>query len=172
MKKRVRLYNLMFPFWLLVFVPIVWLAVLPLNFLLDSLVLLAAAAVLRIGDKKALYKHSILKVWAAGFAADLAGAALLLASYLLWCLADMRGWVQGDAFAQALLTNPWQHPLALVLTLAALALAGWLIYSLDQRWAFRGLGLPPGAGRRLCLALAVLTAPHVYLVPLAWWWGN
>lgn len=80
-------------------------------------------------------------MWAAGFAADLAGAALLLASYLLWCLADMRGWVQGDAFAQALLTNPRQHPLALVLTLAA-------------------------------LALAVLTAPYVYLVPLAWWWGH
>lgn len=46
MNKQVRLYNLMFPFWLLVFVPMAWLAVLPLNFLIDSLVLLLAALAL------------------------------------------------------------------------------------------------------------------------------
>ena len=35
--RSVRLYNVMFPIWFFFFFPIVWLLILPVNFLVDSL---------------------------------------------------------------------------------------------------------------------------------------
>ena len=79
-----RLYNLIFPIWIFWMVPsLLWLLLLPANFLWDSLVLLAAAGWLRLQGKKELWKRSIVKVWLIGFAADFAGAALSLVVMLL-----------------------------------------------------------------------------------------
>lgn len=83
-RHTIRLYNLIFPIWIFWMVPsLLWLLLLPANFLWDSLVLLAAAGWLRLQGKKELWKRSIVKVWLIGFAADFAGAALSLALMLL-----------------------------------------------------------------------------------------
>ena len=49
------------------------------------------------------------------------------------------------------------------------ALAGWLIYRLDRRFAFRRTGLPAQTADRLCLALAIATTPYTMLIPLYAW---
>lgn len=83
-RHTIRLYNLIFPIWIFWMVPsLLWLLLLPANFLWDSLVLLAAAGWLRLQGKKELWKRSIVKVWLIGFAADFAGAALSLVLMLL-----------------------------------------------------------------------------------------
>ena len=46
--KSVTLYNVLFPIWMILLFPQMWLIVLPGNFLIDSLVLLASMAFLKM----------------------------------------------------------------------------------------------------------------------------
>ena len=84
MKRQLRLYNVLFPIWMLFLWPGVWLILLPGNFLIDSLVLLLAMTALGYAGRKAVWKSAILKVWGVGFAADLVGAGITLAGSC-WC---------------------------------------------------------------------------------------
>ena len=54
MKKDIRLYNVIFPVWMLVLFPIMWLIVIPANFVVDSLVLIGCMYFLKIDNKKSL----------------------------------------------------------------------------------------------------------------------
>ena len=82
MKKDVRFYNVLFPFWMLLLFPQFWLIVLPGNFLIDSAVLLISLALMKIGEKKLWYKRYIWKIFACGLAADMIGAAYMLVMML------------------------------------------------------------------------------------------
>ena len=48
MTKKVRLYNVVFPIWLLWIVPVTWLVVLPANFIIDLAIILIALRLLKI----------------------------------------------------------------------------------------------------------------------------
>ena len=45
-----KLYNVLFPIWVLVFFPIFWLVALPANFLIDTIVLLISLKFFKITD--------------------------------------------------------------------------------------------------------------------------
>lgn len=156
MKKEVRLYNVLFPIWMFYFLPtFLWLLILPGNFIIDSLVLLAALAVFRCQAKPQVWKSSILKVWGFGFLADFIGAALVFALMLLL-----------DKVAPGL--NTFHIPGGQLIVLPGIALAGVLIYFLNQKFSFRKTGLTPEEIHRLSLALAVWTAPYTMLIPSEW----
>lgn len=55
-KKSVKLYNVLFPVWMLLLLPPLWLVVIPGNFIIDSIVLLVSLAILKIGERKQFYK--------------------------------------------------------------------------------------------------------------------
>ena len=76
-RKRTRLYNMLFPMYLLWLAPTIWLLIMPANFLIDSIVVLIALSVLKL-PPMAIYKKTILKVWGYGFLSDLIGSASLL----------------------------------------------------------------------------------------------
>ena len=57
MKKK--LYNIIFPIWILFIVPPVILLVLPSNFIIDSLVLIVALKIFKISNIKEIYKKPI-----------------------------------------------------------------------------------------------------------------
>ena len=170
-KRSVRLYNVILPLWLLILFPQVWLVVIPGNFLVDSLVVYFGLRLLKAEDPKALYKRSIWKVYGRGFAADFVGVAVLLGVAALCMLDDAFLWsdaiglgAQMDEFSRWLTLNAFRHPAALLVTLAAVALAGWLIHRWDRR-VFLDIGLPGEQAHRLALWLAVITAPWLFLVP-------
>ena len=84
MKKEVRLYNVIFPFWFmllawpaLVYWPPGLALVMLANFAIDSLVLAVAAWRLRLPEKFKLWRRSIWMVWLLGFLCDAAGALLV-----------------------------------------------------------------------------------------------
>ena len=58
-KNDTKLYNVLFPFWMLLLFPQVWLIVLPGNFIIDSLVLIMSMLVLKISEKKQFYKDRL-----------------------------------------------------------------------------------------------------------------
>lgn len=158
MRREIRLYNVLFPVWMLFLWPMVWLVILPGNFVIDSLVLLAALAVLGCKRKGAVWKSSILAVWGIGFASDLIGAGITLGvMYLLERLAP--AW------------NTFRIPGGQLMVLPGVLAAGTLIFGLNQRFSFRHAGLTREEIRRLSLALAVFTAPYTMLIPMEWIYG-
>ena len=159
--------------WLLLLFPVTWLAVLPANFLVDSLVLLGAAWVLKVPEKGRLYKRSILKVWGLGFAADLLGSGALLGIFLL--AGNLGATVSRtgedgflDGFFEGLMNAWYEDPASAAVMLAAVALAGWLIYVFNKNVTFQKQPLEEPVKKRLALALAVFTAPYALLIPTAW----
>ena len=50
--KQTKLFNLLFPIWLLGLFPLMWLIIIPGNFIIDSLVLIVCLFILKINSKK------------------------------------------------------------------------------------------------------------------------
>ena len=144
--KQVRLYNVLFPFWMLMLFPITWLVVLPGNFLVDSLVLLISLRVLKIADRKLWYKRHILKIFTFGMLSDLVGAA-----YMLLMLAKFDIGYMGD--------EPY-------LTMPAILIAAVLIFLSNYYITFRKVEKP--LRLKLALTFAIVTAPYTFLVPSSW----
>ena len=158
MKKdnSIRLYNVMFPIWFFFFLPITWLLILPVNFGVDSLVLMLSARKQQVEDKKALWKKHILPVWGIGFLSDLIGAGLVFLIYL--------------AVAESPLVDTWMNPVmfpgATIMAIPGVIVAGFLIYILNKKLTFRKSTLDTAVIHKLCLHLALWTAPHTMLIPL------
>ena len=56
-KNQTKLYNVILPIWLLVIFPFTWIIILPLNFLIDTLVLKLTMKCLKIEKRKEIYKN-------------------------------------------------------------------------------------------------------------------
>ena len=160
MKKdnSIRLYNVMFPIWFFFFFPIAWILILPVNFGVDSLVLMLSARKQQLEERKALWKKHILPVWGIGFLSDLIGAGLVFLIYL--------------AVAESPLVDTWMNPVLFpgtcIISIPGVILAGFAIYFLNKKLTFRKSTLDPMAIHKLCLHLAIFTAPYTMLIPLYW----
>ena len=146
MKKEVKLYNVLFPFWMLLLFPQMWLIVLPGNFIIDSLVLLVSMAVLKIADKKQWYKKHILKIFLFGLLADIIGSAYMLLMMIGFELGRM-----GDE---------------LHLTIPALASSAVLIFVFNYLLTFRKADKV--LRLKFALTFAIVTAPYTFLIPSSW----
>ena len=143
--KNIKLYNVLFPFWMLLF-PQLWLIVLPGNFIIDSLVLLASLYILKIADKKQWYKTHILKIFAFGMLSDIIGAAYMLLLMLGFEVGRM-----GDE---------------LYLTLPALVISAGFIFVFNYYSTFKSA--EKSLRLKLALTFAIATAPYTFLVPSSW----
>lgn len=148
-KKSVKLYNVLFPFWMLMLFPQVWLIVFPGNFIIDSIVFLVSLAVLKIADKKQWYWHHIWKIFLFGMVSDLIGAAYMLFMTIVFEIGQM-----GDEW---------------YLTLPALCISGALIFVFNYFITFRKTQAP--LRRKFALILAIVTAPYTFLIPSSWLYG-
>ena len=77
--------NVIFPTWMLGLIPsVIWLIMIPANFIVDSLVIIGWTTVKKISDWKSVWSKSIWRLWIFGFIADFAAAGLLFALFYLW----------------------------------------------------------------------------------------
>lgn len=156
--RSIRLYNVMFPIWFFFFLPPIWLVMLPVNFGVDTLVLMLSARRQQVEDRKALWKKHILPVWGIGFLSDLIGAGLVFLIYLV--------------VAESPLVDTWMNPVLFpgttIISIPGVVLAGVMIYILNKKLTFRKSALDPAVIHKLCLHLAVFTAPYTMLIPLYW----
>ena len=143
---KMKLYNVLFPFWMLLLFPQVWLIVIPGNFIFDSLVLLISLLALKITDKKLWYKKYILKIYALGMLSDIIGSAYMLLMMLVFEVGRM-----GDE---------------LYLTFPALVISAALIFVFNYYITFRKIEKKLRC--KLALIFAVATAPYTFLVPSGW----
>lgn len=145
MKKEVRLYNALFPLWMLMAFPIAWIAVIPANFVIDSLVLILLLFACRIEEKRRFYIGHILPVFFFGFLADMiASAGMLLAALL----------------GVGRMGDEWY------LTVPGLLAAAGLIFVFDYFICFRHADRP--RRRVMAVTFAIATAPYTFLIPTTW----
>ena len=145
-KKDIKLYNVLFPFWMLLLFPQTWLIVLPGNFVIDSLVLIISMFLLKIPDKKQYYKRHILKIYGFGMLSDIVGSAYMLLLVIVFQVGRM-----GD--------EPY-------LTIPALIISAVLIFVLNYFVTFKNTD--KALRLKLSVIFAIVTAPYTFLVPSSW----
>lgn len=160
--KNTKLYNVLFPFWMLVYISPVFFISIPVNFIVDSLVLIGSAHFILKSEisLKELWKKTILKVFLFGFLADFIAAGLLLCGLLLEAALPF-----GDFYSQAVMF-PLSSPANFAVMLIAVLIAGILIYIFDYYFSFKKLDIAATEKRRLAICLAVLTAPWTFFIEL------
>lgn len=148
-KQDIKLYNVFFPLWMILLFPHVWILVFPVNFLVDSLVLIISMAVLKMVERKKFFWSHIWKVFAFGMLADFVGAGYM---YLMTAVLEL-----------AFLGDEWY------ITLPALIISAGLIFVFNYFITFR----KDEKAIRLKFALiyTIATAPYTFLVPLSWLYG-
>ena len=155
-KNDIRLYNVLFPIWFYLLFPQVWLLILSVNFLVDSLVLYCSARQQGLENTRALWKERILPVWGIGLLSDLIGAVLIFVIYLIVAAIP---W-----FAE--FVNPIRFPGTVLISIPGVILSGIMIYFLNKNLTFRESNLTSNQIHKLCLHLALWTAPYTMLISL------
>lgn len=159
--KKTRLYNVIFPIWMLFLFPQVWLIALPGNLLIDCGVVLFTLMALKHTQKKAVLKQVWWKIWLLGFAADFVGVAVLFPAMFLTSAVskDVRPLIEPVMY------NCWKSPLAFLWTAAAVAVSGVCIYFFDRRTMRSCQHLTDRERHLTALSLAVVTAPWMFFIP-------
>ena len=88
-KNNIKLYNILFPFWMILLFPVAWLIVIPGNFIIDSLVLLISMCILKINNKKQWYKKYIFKIYGFGMLSDIIGSAYMFVMMMIFEIGNM-----------------------------------------------------------------------------------
>ena len=189
-KQSVTLYNILFPIWLLVWIPSpLWLLLIPLNFVIDYVVLYKSLPddVEReksVSDgvqvnkslpddversknvpdsvlRKAFCNTYAWKICAAGFAADFIGSLFLFAAFMITSSHKLDSL---RPISHGLGLNPFESFAAFLIVVCAILLAAYCIYRFDS-YLLKRAGLPEEQGRKSALWLAVATAPYLFLLP-------
>lgn len=168
-KKQIRLYNVIFPVWLLWLIPVTWIVVLPANFVVDLLVVLLTMKALKITELRRRARAVIVRVWLLGFAADFAGTALMFLSNII----DLdygtplgRWWYEN--ITNAVAYSPFDSVFSVLWITVCVALTGVLIYWLNLKVSLKKLDLPDAQKKKVALSLAVFTAPYLFYLPTSW----
>lgn len=157
--KIVKLYNIIFPMYMLwVMPPIIFISAI-LNFIIDSIVILVTEKVLKIKDMFSKYKKVILKVWGFGFLSDFIGAFLLFLISFLCSDLDI-------PIVYNLNYNPFGNVYALIITIFCIVISGVLIYIFNKKISFKKIDLTDREKHILALTMAILTTPYLFLLPI------
>ena len=168
MKKEVKLNNVIFPIWMMwIFPPLALLAIVG-NFVIDSIVILAAFAIFKVAKSTGLsmgqlYKKSILKVWVFGFLADIVGAIMLFVTMLI--LESGEG---TNDIISGICYNPFSNMIGLLIVIVAVALAILLIWIFNYYIVFNRLIEDSKIRMKVALTIAIVTMPWTYLIPTEW----
>ena len=144
-RKGTRLYNVFFPVWLLFAHPLLIGAALPVNLLIDFLVIFLTLKCLHVENRIEIATAKIWRTWLLGFAADAIGAMILF--FLSVILGELAPRTY-DLFGHALYLNPFSSPLALIIMLLVIALVGVLIYWFNYSYVFGNTTLPKKEQKR------------------------
>jgi hypothetical protein len=167
--KPVKLYNVIFPIWFLLFFPPVILITLAGNFIIDSLVIFACYYIFKLADtitsNKTFYKESIWNVWIFGFLSDLIGGAIL---FITGILGDSIGIPY--EISSAINFDPFSHPTAVAIIVIAMIVSAVFIFLFNYKVTFRKLLTDRQQRLKVALTIAIVTMPWTFLLPTKWFY--
>lgn len=162
MRKDVKLYNVLFPIWMLCLFPVTWLIVLPGNYIIDFAVVALTMKFLKLPDIINTTKTVISKVWIMGFVADfIETAGMYLSNFL-------DSWVDSD-FSYGLMFavnyNPFESIWGLLWVTVCVILTAVLIYIFNYKWCLKKAEFDDAQRKKVALSLAIFTAPYLFYLP-------
>ena len=168
-QKGIKLYNLIFPFWTLVWLPTwLWLILIPANYVLDRTVFTIFGKRMNPNLTNHFFRKHTWKLWLLGFLSDFIGSALLLLPLLIPF--PEKAYTNNSLFSMrkilhALQFNAFHNPFAFAYTVFAIAVAGLFIYLFDRRVIYRTGEFTNKQANKIALFMAIFTAPYLYLLP-------
>ncbi|MDD6236631.1 MAG: hypothetical protein PUB00_04540 [Clostridiales bacterium] len=167
-KKSVKLYNVIFPIWMLIIVPTTWLIVLPANFAIDLLVMLITLKCMKVPNIRQHTFPVIFAVWGMGFLADILGALGLTFSTMMVSLSLNPAPAWWTEIMDAVSFHPFKNIVAFLIVTLFVILTAVLIFLANYFLCFHGIKLEKPQRKRLALSLAVFTAPYLFYLPTEW----
>lgn len=158
-----KLYNIIFPIWLILIVPPIVLLVIPSNFIIDSLVLIIGLKLLKESNWFEKYKKSILKVWIVGFIIDIVGSLLLLVTQFM----GNDGFLY-ENLIYPVVWNPFKSIVAFLYVLVVVLICGMLIYIVNYKYSLKKTGLNKESKKIISILLALITAPYLFFLPTSY----
>lgn len=163
-KKEIKLYNVIFPIWILWIIPITWIIVLPANFIIDLLVVVLTMKFLKVSDIRENEKAVIARVWIMGFVADFIGTlAMFMAEF---GPESSRWW--SDNITYPVSYSPFDTIFSFLWVTACVMLTAFFIYLFNSKWCLKKANLDAGQKKKVALSLAVFTAPYLFYLPTKW----
>lgn len=167
----VRLYNVIFPIWILWLFPTTWIVVLPANFIIDLLVVVLTMKCLKIQDIKMNAKSVILSVWIFGFVADFIGTLLMLSGNLIdFNYETQLGKWWYTNISHAVSFNPFESIYAVLWVTVGVLVAAFFIYLFNYKYCLKKSNLDSMQKKKLALSLAIFTAPYLFYIPTVWFY--
>jgi hypothetical protein len=167
--KQIKLYNVIFPIWFLLFFPPVIFITLVGNFVIDSLVIMACFFIFKLtnirNNLKTFYKKSILRVWIFGFLADIMGAAIL---FLLGILGDR--WGLPNDLITGINYDPFSHPVAVIIIIFAMLVSMVFIFLFNYKITFKNQIEEKNLRLKVAITIAIVTIPWTFLLPTKWFY--
>lgn len=166
--KDLRLYDLIFPIWLMIFFPPMIFITLIGNFVFDSIVLIGCYSFFKLKDAdisfKAFYKKNILKVWFFGLLADVIGAAILI-------VISFAGPSIGisDKVLNAINYAPFSSLAAVLIIIFSTMVSGFLLYLFNKQ-IFKNQFSDGTLKVKIAVTIAVITMPYTFLLPTHWFY--
>lgn len=152
-----KMYSLVLPIWLLLVAnPLIWFMILPVNFLVYTLVLIIACIFFKIADIKKIYKRSILKMLIYGMVADFAGGIILLGASKL----------NPDGAFTNIAYNPCSSWITVTYICICIILSAVLSYFFNYKITFKNIDIKRSQKKGLALFIAIFTAPYMFFYPV------
>lgn len=149
-----KLYNVLFPIWMLMWYPLLFVILIPANYLMDTFVL--SFSLMDESLRKPFRRKHSWKICLMGFLADFIGSAFLFAIIML---------TDGNnELVNAICFDPFHNLLAFLIILVAVAISAVLLYFGDL-WILKKAGLDERQAKRSALFMAILTAPYLFFFP-------
>ncbi|MEI6101625.1 MAG: hypothetical protein WCP73_07280 [Eubacteriales bacterium] len=162
--KGKKVYDIIFPIWLILFFPPYIFLFLAANFAIDSIVLIICFYAFKIVQKeqvelKRFYWKNIFKVWLYGFLSDIIGVVLLFT--ILPFLVDLAYLLIGDY------TSPGYSAAANAIRFStfiiAMLLSSCFIYLFGFKITFKNI-TDQKLKKQLALSIALITMPWTFLL--------
>ena len=167
--KEIKLYNVIFPVWFLLIFPPIWLIIIPLNLIIDSIIVYICMKKNNVNDIKEKLKKIIFKVVCFGFLADIIGGIFMYASVFLEIFVEDSKWLV-DNLINPVMFNPFSSVFGLIYTILAMMISSILIYIFNYKYTFNKIELDDKIKKRISLVLAIVTTPILFLLPTEWFY--
>lgn len=160
-KQTKRLYSLIFPVWVMLLLPWSWFVILPVNLIIDSLVLLLIFRFMGISGARKLYLSSIIRTWIFGTLSSLVGFLFMLSAFLI----NKAGGGALSQVCEAITQNPFSNIIGFIWVLIAIGVSSLCSYFLGLKFTFSHKDFPENRRKITALAVSLITAPYTFLIP-------
>ncbi|WP_250278351.1 hypothetical protein [[Clostridium] colinum] len=165
--KNIILYNLIFPFWLMLIFPPILIPTAIGNFIVDSIVVLLAMKFLKVEDIFKNYKISIYKVWIFGFISDIIGGIFMILGYSINVSPESKYRDFVYKFTSNVFYNPFDNIFSFTYVVICMIISSIFIYVYNTKITLTETNLSNKQKKIVSLALAIITCPYLFLLPTA-----